>query len=100
MPLYLNACPIAICDRCSCKRPWKSLISDGNSPGLMVCSDGDCRDPKNPWRLPPIKPDRIALKWSRPDTPLDAGIPYPDLTNPNPKNSVPPNYNSYPTTEG
>jgi len=61
----------------------------------MVCES--CRDPKNPWRLPPIKPDRISLKWSRPDTPLDAGISYPDLTNP--INPVPPNEGDYPTTE-
>jgi hypothetical protein len=46
----------------------------------MVCPDE--ADPKNPWRLPPIQPDRIALKWSRPDTQLDAGIPYRDFTNP------------------
>lgn len=44
----------------------------------MVC-DADW-DPKNPWRLPPVKPDRISLRWSRPDVPLDSGQPYPDVT--------------------
>lgn len=61
---------IAICDRCSCKRPYQILVADGNSPGLRVCGDRDCRDPKNPWRLPPIKTDNIILKYPRPDTPL------------------------------
>ena len=64
------------------------LIPDGNSSALRVCSDRDCWDPKNPWRLPPIKPDRIALKWSRPDVPLNAGTPYLDDTNP--VNPIPP----------
>lgn len=64
---------IAICDRCNRKRPYQILIADGNSPGLRVCSDSDCRDPKDPWRLPPIQPDAIALKYPRPDTPLVPG---------------------------
>lgn len=95
MSLYLNSCPLAICDRCSFKYPWKDLLTDGNSPGLRVCKN--CWDPKNPWRLPPIKADRISLRWSRPDVPLDAGIPYPDITNP--VNPVPPNEGDYPTEE-
>lgn len=99
MPLYISAAPVAICDRCSFKYKHSALVKDGNSPGLMVCQS--CRDPLNPWREKPISPDRIALKWSRPDVPLEAGnILYSDLTNPNPANSVPPNYNSYPTTQG
>jgi hypothetical protein len=89
---------IAICDRCSFKFPYQDLRADGNSPGLRVCED--CRDPKNPWRDPPIQPDAITLKFPRPDIPLTAGnVQYPDLTNVTPANSVPPNYNSYPTTE-
>lgn len=89
MPLFLNDCPIAICDRCSMKYPWHALVPDGNSPGLRVCQD--CKDPKNPWRLPPIQPDRISLKWSRPDTELNVGIPYRDFTNP--PNPTPPDSN-------
>lgn len=80
MPLYLDECPVAICDRCSMKAAWKDLIPDGNSPGLRVHRNEDCWDPKNPWRLPPIKPDRISLRWSRPDVPLSAGKIYPDIT--------------------
>lgn len=64
-----------------------ALRADGNSPGLRVCLD--CWDPKNPWRLPPIKPDAITLKFPRPDVPLIAGdILYPDYTNP--VNPIPP----------
>lgn len=74
---------IAVCDRCSRKRPWRALVPDGNSPGLRVCGDSDCWDEKNPWRLPPIVPDPITMRWSRPDIPLVAGdILYPDLTTP------------------
>lgn len=97
MPLFLNKCPIAICDRCQQKAGWDELVPDGNSPGLRVHRSKDCYDILNPWRLPNIRPDRIALKWSRPDTPLDAGVPYPDYTNP--INPVPPNEGDYPTTE-
>lgn len=46
------------------------LIADGNSKGLRVCSDRDCWDPRNPYRLPPIPPDRFNLKFPRPDVPL------------------------------
>jgi hypothetical protein len=88
MPRFLSSCPVAICDRCNFKYQHDALVKDGNSPGLMVCES--CRDVYNPWRLPPIKPDRVALKWSRPDVPLVAGnVGYPDLTNP--INPVPPN---------
>lgn len=61
---------IAICDRCSRKRPYNVLVADGNSPGLRVCGDDDCRDPYNPWRLPPIPPDNFTLQYPRPDVPL------------------------------
>jgi hypothetical protein len=72
---------IAICDRCGFKFPHNKLRPDGNSPGLFVC-DSDW-DPRNPWRDPPIQPDAIAMRWSRPDVALVPGnIIYPDLTNP------------------
>lgn len=70
MGLSSGRAAIAICDRCSCKRPYQMLVADGNTPGLRVCSDRDCRDPFNPWRLPPIQPDNIILKFPRPDIPL------------------------------
>ena len=62
---------IAICDRCNFKYPYRELRADGNSPGLRVCEE--CRDPINPWRLPPLIPDAIALRYPRPDTPLVQG---------------------------
>ncbi len=68
MPLSDGRASIAICDRCNCKYPYQVLRADGNSPGLRVCPD--CWDVKNPWRLPPIQPDAISLKYPRPDTPL------------------------------
>lgn len=67
---------IAICDRCNFKYDYQVLRADGNSPGLRVCPD--CRDPKNPWRLPPLRPDAIALRFPRPDTPLVVGPPIPN----------------------
>jgi len=60
---------IGICDRCKIKVPLGFLVADGNSPGLRVCPDG-CRDPINPWRLPPRPPDRLTLDHPRPDVPL------------------------------
>jgi hypothetical protein len=73
MPLASGRASIAICDRCQCKRPYMMLREDGNTKGLRVCSDRDCWDPKNPWRLKPLQPDAIALKYPRPDTPLVPG---------------------------
>jgi hypothetical protein len=72
---------IAICDRCCFKVQYQVLRSDPNYKGLRVCPD--CLDKKDPWRLPPLQPDAIALKYPRPDTPLVAGdISYPDITVP------------------
>lgn len=68
MPLASGRASIAICDRCCFKYPYQVLRADGNTPGLRVCPE--CRDPKDPWRLPPAKPDAISLKYPRPDTPL------------------------------
>lgn len=59
---------IAICDRCNFKMPYIALRADGNSPGLRVCEE--CRDPFDPWRLPPIPPDNFTLKYPRPDVSL------------------------------
>ena len=72
MPLYLDtsgdaSLGIAICARCSVKDPRSRLVSDPNSPGLKVCTDG-CLDQFDPYRLPARQPDRIAMEWTRPDT--------------------------------
>lgn len=71
MPSFSNKVAIAICDRCNFKYKNSELVDDGNSPGLFVCKD--CRDPKDPWRLPAEQPDAISLKYPRPDTPLVVG---------------------------
>lgn len=60
---------IGICGRCSRKFPLDELHPDPNFPGLMVCrADQDVYDP---YRLPQRQPDQIALRFVRPDTPLD-----------------------------
>lgn len=80
MPLYLDTrgkttLAVGICARCSRKMSLTELHPDPNSPGLMVC-DAD-RDDFDPWRLAARPPDNIALRFARPDTPLDApGTPY------------------------
>lgn len=56
---------IAICARCGMKHPYMALMSDPNSPGLRVCKDD--LDDFDPWRLPAIKPEAIALRFPRPD---------------------------------
>lgn len=58
----------AICDRCCFRYDYQILRSDPNYHGLRVCPD--CLDQKNPWLLPPAKPDSLSLKYPRPDTPL------------------------------
>jgi len=61
---------IGICDRCSRKVPYRELRADGNSPGLRVCQLSGCWDPRDPWRLPPIQPDPIVMRYPRPDVAL------------------------------
>lgn len=58
----------AICDRCCFRYDYQILRSDPNYHGLRVCPD--CLDQKNPWLLPPARPDSLTLKYPRPDTPL------------------------------
>jgi hypothetical protein len=79
MPIFLHTenrptLSIAICDRCHFKYAWDELVIDGNQSGLRVCPK--CRDPLDPYRLPPPPPDRIGLKWARPDVPINATSTY------------------------
>lgn len=74
MPLFLDtrgnsSLGIAICGRCSKKYPIGVLRPDPNIRGLLVCDEG-CLDDYDPWRLPARPPDKIALRFTRPDTPL------------------------------
>ena len=76
MPVYLDTrgnsvLSVAICDRCSRKFAYTDLMPDPNFPGMRVCkADLDNFDP---WRLPALQTENIALRFPRPDTPLGTG---------------------------
>jgi len=57
---------IAICDRCKMKRAYVNMGPDTNYPGLRVCNEG-CRDQFDPYRLPARQPEKISLRFPRPD---------------------------------
>jgi len=57
---------IAICDRCKMKRAYVNMGPDPNFPGLRVCDQG-CRDQFDPYRLPARQPEKISLRFPRPD---------------------------------
>lgn len=59
---------VALCARCSKKFPLGELMSDPNSPNLMVCRDD--LDQYDPYRLAPRPADQITLPFVRPDLPL------------------------------
>jgi hypothetical protein len=60
---------IGICGRCSRKFSLDDLAPDPNYPGLLVCRDD--RDDFDPYRLPARQTENIALRFARPDTPLE-----------------------------
>jgi hypothetical protein len=57
---------IAICDRCKMKRAYSALSPDPNFPGLRVCDEG-CKDVRDPYRQPARQPEKISLRFPRPD---------------------------------
>lgn len=57
---------IAICDRCKMKRAYSDISMDRNIPGLRVCNNG-CNDERDPYRLPARQPEKIAIRFPRPD---------------------------------
>jgi hypothetical protein len=70
MPVYLDTSgnsvlSVAICDRCSRKFAYTDLMPDPNFPGMRVCKDD--LDKFDPWRLPAIQTENIALRFPRPD---------------------------------
>lgn len=73
MTLAAGYASIAVCDRCCFKVDYKILRADPNYHGLRVCPD--CLDFRNPWLEAPAKPDAIALKFPRPDTPIGLNAP-------------------------
>lgn len=84
MGAYLNTrgkstLAIGICGRCSRKFSLDDLYSDPNYPGLKVCRVD--LDQYDPYRLPARQPEKIALRFARPDTPIGtdpAGLPTED----------------------
>ena len=81
MPVYLDTrgnsvLSVAVCDRCSRKFPYVDLMPDPNFPGMRVCKDD--LDNFDPWRLPAIQTENIALRFPRPDVSIATG---PNLLN-------------------
>ena len=62
---------IAICDRCKMKRAYDDISQDRNIPGLRVCIFG-CNDERDPYRLPARQPEKISLRFPRPDADVAA----------------------------
>ena len=70
MPVYLDTrgnsvLSVAVCDRCNRKFPYVDLMPDPNFPGMRVCAED--RDNFDPWRLPALQTENIALRHPRPD---------------------------------
>jgi hypothetical protein len=62
---------IFICDRCKMKRPIIEAMPDPNFPGMRVCAAD--KDNFDPWRLPAIQTENIALRFPRPDVSVATG---------------------------
>lgn len=76
MPVYLDTrgnsvLSVAICDRCSRKFAYTELMPDPNFPGMRVCKDD--LDNFDPWRLPALQTENIALRFPRPDVSVATG---------------------------
>jgi len=76
MPVYIDTrgnsvLSVAICDRCSRKFAYTDLMPDPNFPGMRVCKDDV--DQFDPWRLPAIQTENIALRFPRPDVSVATG---------------------------
>ena len=72
MPRFLettgmSSLSIGICDRCKFKYPYSELRPDGNIPAIRVCGNG-CSDEFDPYRLPARQPEKITIRFPRPDT--------------------------------
>jgi hypothetical protein len=65
------------------KRAYDDISNDRNIPGLRVCNEG-CNDERDPYRLPARQPEKISIRFPRPDADLTQGgpgIPYNGLVN-------------------
>ncbi len=71
MPIWLDTrgrstLAVGICGRCSRKMSLDDLFPDPNfGPGLRVCKED--LDQYDPWRLPARQPEKISLRFPRPD---------------------------------
>jgi hypothetical protein len=57
---------IFVCDRCHMKRKYSDMRPDGNIPAIKVCSES-CSDSFDPYRLPARQPEKISIRFPRPD---------------------------------
>jgi hypothetical protein len=48
------------------KRPYSDMRADGNIPAIKVCSES-CSDQFDPYRLPARQPEKISIRFPRPD---------------------------------
>ena len=76
MPVYLDTrgnsvLSVAVCDRCNRKMAYIDLFPDPNFPGMRVCKED--LDQFDPWRLPAIQTENIALRFPRPDVSVATG---------------------------
>jgi len=76
MPVYLDTrgnsvLSVAVCDRCNRKFAYVDLMPDPNFPGMRVCKDD--LDNFDPWRLPALQTENIALRFPRPDVSVATG---------------------------
>jgi hypothetical protein len=51
------------------KRAYDNISNDRNIPGLRVCNYG-CNDERDPYRLPARQPEKISIRFPRPDAPI------------------------------
>jgi hypothetical protein len=81
MPVYIDTrgnsvLSVAICDRCNRKMAYVDLYPDPNFPGMRVCKED--LDNYDPWKLPALQTENIALRFPRPDVSVATG---PNLLN-------------------
>lgn len=72
------------------------MRSDGNIPAIKVCSES-CSDSWDPYRLAPRQPEKISLRFPRPDA--DVAVRNNALTT-DPNVALDPNQTIEHTTEG
>jgi hypothetical protein len=78
------------------KRPYSDMRPDGNIPAIKVCSDS-CSDNWDPYRLPARQPEKITIRFPRPDADVAVQTNY--LTT-DPNVALDPSQTPQHTTEG